>query len=164
MRNFPAERDKAMNLPEVTIYTDGACRGNPGPGGWAAILMQNMNGEPREKIVSGYVDNTTNNIMELTAVAEALEALKKPCRVTLWSDSAYIVNAFLQRWTDQWQRNGWMTAQKKPVKNRELWERIIRQRGIHRVTFRKVKGHAGDAHNERVDALANEAIDRMRVL
>lgn len=155
------KKNSDTSLPEVTIYTDGACRGNPGPGGWAAILMQNVNGEPREKIVSGSAQNTTNNIMELTAVAEGLESLKKTCRVTLWSDSAYIVNAFLQRWTDQWQRNGWMTAQKKPVKNRGLWERIIRQCGIHRVTFRKVKGHAGDPNNERADALANTAIDRM---
>jgi ribonuclease HI len=150
-----------MELPKITIYTDGACKGNPGLGGWAAILMQDVNGEIREKIISGSHAQTTNNIMELTAVAEGLESLKKPCRVEVHSDSAYIVNAFSQRWVDQWQRNGWKTAQKKPVKNRELWERIIRQTTVHRVIFKKVKGHAGDHYNERVDALANRACETL---
>lgn len=145
----------------VTIYTDGACKGNPGPGGWAAILTQNINGELREKIITGSLPMTTNNIMELTAVAESLETLKKACRVELHTDSAYIVNAFRQRWVDQWMRNGWKTAQKKPVKNQELWERIIRQTEIHDVRFVKVKGHSGDHHNERADALANKACENL---
>ncbi len=149
------------DLPKVTIYTDGACKGNPGPGGWAAILMQDVNGQLREKIITGSQSVTTNNIMELTAVAEGLESLKKACRVELFTDSAYIVNAFRQRWTDQWIRNGWKTAQKTPVRNRELWERIIRQTEIHRVSFRKVRGHAGDHHNERADALASRACENL---
>lgn len=148
-------------LPEVTIYTDGACHGNPGAGGWAAILLQNCKGQIIEKIISGASAKTTNNIMELTAVAEALDALKTPCRVQLYSDSAYIVNAFEQDWISRWQANGWKNAQKQPVKNRELWERIIRQCAIHEVHFHKVKGHAGDPYNERVDALANVEASRI---
>lgn len=143
------------HLPKVTIYTDGACKGNPGRGSWAAVLISE---DGKEKEISGIAENTTNNQMELTGVVEALKALKRPCRVTLHSDSAYIVNAFRQNWTDKWQSNGWRTADKSPVKNRELWETIIALCQIHEVAFEKVKGHAGIHYNERVDRLANEAL------
>ena len=143
------------NLSHVTIYTDGACKGNPGKGSWAAVLISE---DGAEKEIHGIHGHTTNNRMELTAVAEALRTLKRPCSVTLHSDSAYIVNAFQQHWVDHWQRNGWRTADKSPVKNRELWEAIIESCRSHRVRFEKVKGHAGIHYNERVDQLANEAL------
>ena len=108
------------NMDEVTIYTDGACSGNPGPGGWGAILML---GENRKEI-SGGSENTTNNIMELTAVIEALKILKRPCKVNVYSDSAYVVNAFLQKWIYGWMKKGWKTASGDPVKNKELWQEL----------------------------------------
>ena len=108
------------NMDEVTIYTDGACSGNPGPGGWGAILML---GENRKEI-SGGSENTTNNIMELTAVIEALKILKRPCKVNIYSDSAYVVNAFLQKWIYGWMKKGWKTAGGDPVKNKELWQEL----------------------------------------
>ncbi|HMY37278.1 MAG TPA: ribonuclease HI [bacterium] len=141
--------------PHITIYTDGACKGNPGRGAWAAVLLAE---DGKSKEISGTEDATTNNRMELAAVAEALKALKRPCRVTLHSDSAYIVNAFHQKWLDNWQRNGWRTADKSPVKNRDLWETIIDLCQTHTVRFEKVKGHAGIHYNERVDTLCNEAL------
>ena len=137
-------------MNEVTIYTDGACSGNPGPGGWGAILMM---GENRKEI-SGGLANTTNNIMELTAVIEALKMLKRPCKVNIYSDSAYVVNAFLQMWIYGWMKKGWKTAGNEPVKNKELWQELYELTKIHDVTFNKVKGHADNEFNNRCDELA----------
>ena len=138
------------NMDEVTIYTDGACSGNPGPGGWGAILML---GENRKEI-SGGSENTTNNIMELTAVIEALKILKRPCKVNIYSDSAYVVNAFLQKWVYGWMKKGWKTAGGDPVKNKELWQELYSLTKTHDVTFIKVKGHADNEFNNRCDEMA----------
>ena len=142
------------NMDEITIYTDGACSGNPGPGGWGAILML---GENRKEI-SGGSENTTNNIMELTAVIEALKILKRPCKVNIYSDSAYVVNAFLQKWIYGWMKKGWKTAGGDPVKNKELWQELYSLTKTHDVTFIKVKGHADNEFNNRCDELARMAI------
>ena len=141
-------------MKDVTIYTDGACSGNPGPGGWAAVLVYGSGGVTAEKELSGAEPETTNNRMELTAAAEALEALQEACQVRLCSDSAYLVNAFNDRWLDGWQRRGWRKADKSPVLNRDLWERLLLQNRRHRIAWVKVKGHAGIPMNERVDSLA----------
>lgn len=138
----------------VTIYTDGACSGNPGAGGWGAILMAG----DKKKEFSGFDSETTNNKMELTAVIEALKALKKPCTVELYSDSAYVVNAFLQGWLDNWKANGWRGSDKKPVKNIELWQELDSLLQVHDVKFIKVKGHADNEYNNRCDALATGEI------
>lgn len=145
-------------MKSITIYTDGACSGNPGPGGWAGILMFGAH----ERLVSGGEKETTNNRMELRAVVESLRALKEPCRVLLHSDSAYIVNAFNDGWIDNWIRRGWKTAGKKPVKNRDLWEALLTLMEDHDVQFVKVKGHADNDLNNRVDALAVEALNLNR--
>lgn len=145
-------------MKEVTIYTDGACSGNPGPGGWGAVLMY---GEHRKEI-SGGDAHTTNNRMELTGPIEALELLKQPCKVRLYSDSAYLVNAFNQHWIANWQRNGWQTSQKKPVENKELWQRLLELCRTHEVEFIKVKGHADNEENNRCDELARAAIAKYR--
>ena len=137
-------------MEEITIYTDGACSGNPGPGGWGAILMF---GDTKKEI-SGGLDNTTNNVMELTAVIESLKMLKRPCRVDLYSDSAYVVNAFLQKWIYGWIKKNWKTAGNDPVKNKELWQELYGLTKIHDVTFHKVKGHADIVFNNRSDELA----------
>ena len=137
-------------MEEVTIYTDGACSGNPGPGGWGAILMMGEN----KKEISGGSANTTNNIMELTAVIEALKMLKRPCKVNVYSDSAYVVNAFIQKWIYGWMKKGWKTAGNEPVKNKELWQELYELTKIHNVTFNKVKGHADNEFNNRCDELA----------
>lgn len=137
-------------MDEVTIYTDGACSGNPGPGGWGAILML----EENRKEISGGSENTTNNIMELTAVIEALKILKRPCKVNVYSDSAYVVNAFLQKWIYGWMKKGWKTAGGDPVKNKELWQELYGLTKIHEVTFNKVKGHADNEFNNRCDEMA----------
>ena len=141
-------------MEEITIYTDGACSGNPGPGGWGAILMYKDN----KKEISGGKKDTTNNVMELTAVIEALKLLKYPCKVSLYSDSAYVVNAFLQKWIFGWQKNNWKTADKKDVKNKELWQELVKLTHTHDVTFIKVKGHADNEYNNRCDELARKAI------
>ena len=141
-------------MEEITIYTDGACSGNPGPGGWGAILMY----KDSKKEISGGNKNTTNNIMEMTAVIEALKLLKHPCKVKLYSDSAYVVNAFLQNWTKNWIKNNWKTSDKKDVKNKELWQELIELTKIHNVTFIKVKGHSDNEYNNRCDELARAAI------
>ncbi|MBN1928930.1 MAG: ribonuclease HI [Chlorobiaceae bacterium] len=138
----------------VTIYTDGACSGNPGKGGWGALLMY---GGTRKEI-SGYDPATTNNRMELLAAIRALEALKEPCRVELYSDSAYLVNAMKQGWLKRWLHNGWKTAAKKPVENIDLWQEIVKLTTLHRVTFHKVKGHSDNPYNNRCDELARLAI------
>lgn len=137
-------------MEEVTIYTDGACSGNPGPGGWGSILMMGKN----RKEISGGSANTTNNIMELTAVIEALKMLKRPCKVNIYSDSAYVVNAFVQKWIYGWMKKGWKTAGNEPVKNKELWQELYELTKIHDVTFNKVKGHADNEFNNRCDELA----------
>ncbi len=144
-------------MKEVTIYTDGACSGNPGPGGWGAILEYQGN----EKEISGCSAETTNNIMELTAVLEALRTLKYPCQVKLYSDSAYIVNAFNKDWVGSWQKNGWKNSKKEEVKNKEIWEAIIELTKIHSVTFVKVQGHSDNELNNRCDELARNAINNI---
>jgi ribonuclease HI len=140
----------------VEIYTDGACRGNPGPGGWAALLS--MGG--REKEISGAENLTTNNRMELQAVIGALQALKRPVDVRLYTDSQYVRRGILE-WVSQWKARGWKTADKKPVKNQDLWQLLETQAARHRIEWHWVPGHAGVPGNERVDALANAAIDAM---
>lgn len=137
----------------VEIYTDGACLGNPGPGGWAAILTYG----DTQKEISGHEAQTTNQRMELKAAVEALAALKRPCKVNIHSDSAYLVNAFRQGWLDRWRRNGWKTRAKTDVENRDLWERLLELTGVHDVDWVKVKGHADDALNNRCDELAKAA-------
>ena len=143
-------------MTEVTIYTDGACKGNPGPGGWAAIL------ECRgvEKVLSGGDPACTNNKMELTAVVTALEALTKPCIVTVYSDSKYIVDAINQRWLFNWPKRGWRNSLNEPTPNRELWVRMLEQLKRHRVTFHWVKGHAGNPKNVRCDQIAVAEIQK----
>jgi len=138
----------------VTIYTDGACSGNPGAGGWGAILM--CDGKMKE--FSGFDPETTNNKMELTAVIVALSKLKKPCTVDLYSDSAYVVNALNQGWLENWKNNGWRGSDKKPVKNIELWEQLDELLKVHTVNFIKVKGHADNEFNNRCDVLATGEI------
>ena len=135
---------------DIVIYTDGGCSGNPGPGGWGSILMMGKN----RKEISGGSANTTNNIMELTAVIEALKMLKRPCKVNIYSDSAYVVNAFVQKWIYGWMKKGWKTAGNEPVKNKELWQELYELTKIHDVTFNKVKGHADNEFNNRCDELA----------
>lgn len=141
-------------LPEVDIYTDGACRGNPGPGGWAAILL--YKGHKRE--VSGGERVTTNQRMEIRAAIEGLKALNRPAKVRLHSDSAYLVNAFRQGWIRRWQSNGWLTAAKQPVSNKELWEELLVVMQPHRVQWVKVAGHADNRWNNRADELARAAV------
>ncbi len=140
----------------VTAYTDGACSYNPGPGGWAAVLLY----KGHEKAISGYEPETTNNRMELRAVLEAFLALKEPCEVHVYTDSAYIHNAFEKGWIDRWQRNGWKNASKQPVENQDLWKGILDASGIHRAVYNKVKGHAGDKYNTMCDELARGAIKK----
>jgi len=143
-------------MSEVEIYTDGACRGNPGPGGWAAILR--VNGA--EKELAGAETATTNNRMELTAVIMALAALKRGVSAHVHTDSLYVLKGFSE-WLPQWKGRGWRTADKKPVKNQDLWERLDAEAGRHTIRWQWVKGHSGHPENERVDALANAAIDAM---
>ena len=145
-------------MEEVIIYTDGACSGNPGPGGWGSILMYKGN----KKEISGGKEDTTNNVMELTAVLEALKLLKFPCNVKLYSDSAYVVNAFKQKWINGWLKNGWKNSNKEPVKNRKLWEELYNLTKVHHVEFIKVKGHADNEYNNRCDELARNAILEIR--
>lgn len=134
----------------VEIFTDGACSGNPGPGGWGAVLRFGT----REKELCGGEKETTNNRMELTAVIEALSALKEPCKVTLTTDSKYVCDAVLKEWVYSWQKNGWKKADKKPALNVDLWEKLLPLLEIHEVEFCWVKGHAGHPENERCDTLA----------
>jgi ribonuclease HI len=143
-----------MNESEtVVIYTDGACSGNPGPGGWGSVLM--YNGHRRE--ISGGERETTNNRMEMMAVIEALEALKRPCSITLYTDSTYVMKGMTE-WLAQWKRRNWKTAAKKPVKNVDLWQRLDEAIARHDVQWQWVKGHAGIPENERADELARNAI------
>jgi len=137
-------------MKTVTIYTDGACSGNPGPGGWGAVLRYGR----VEKELSGGAAETTNNRMELTAVIEALRALKEPCRVDLWSDSKYVVDALEKGWAVSWRKNGWRKADKKPALNPDLWTELLDLCETHRVTCHWVKGHAENEYNNRCDELA----------
>lgn len=137
-------------MKSVEIFTDGACSGNPGPGGWGAVLRYNG----REKELSGGERNTTNNRMELTAVIEALNQLKEPCKVTLTTDSKYVSDGINQGWAASWQQNGWRKADKKPALNPDLWQKLLDLLKIHDVTIVWVKGHAGHPENERCDQLA----------
>lgn len=153
-------RNGGFKMKEVTIYTDGGCRGNGNEqavGGYGCVLIYK---DKIKEIKKGF-ERTTNNIMELTAVIDALSMLKEPCRVKLHSDSAYVVNAFNQGWIDKWQKNGWKNSNKEPVKNKELWEKLIELTKIHEVEFIKVKGHSDDFYNNRCDELANLAMDEI---
>ena len=141
-------------VKRVAVYTDGGCQPNPGPGGWGAVLI--FNG--LEKELYGFEADTTNNRMEMMAAIRALEALKFPCQVKLHSDSALLINAFNKNWIPGWQRKGWVNASKEPVKNRDLWERLIELSRDHQVEWVKVKGHAGIHYNERCDQLCHQAI------
>ncbi len=147
-----------MEKAKVTLYTDGACSGNPGAGGYGVILVYvDKNGNKHEKEFSQGFENVTNNQMELLAVIIGLEALKKPADVTVISDSKYVVDAFNNNWIDGWIKKGWKTAGKSPVKNVELWKRLLAAKELHDVNFVWVKGHAGHEYNERCDSLAVSA-------
>lgn len=140
-------------IKHIELFTDGACSGNPGPGGWGAILRF----QEHERELSGSEKNTTNNRMELTAVISGLESLKEPCKVTIYTDSQYISNAFDKGWLENWVKNGWKTAAKKPVKNRELWEKLMALAATHQLKWQWVRGHSGHPENERCDQLAVKA-------
>ena len=149
---------------KVTLYTDGACSGNPGPGGYGAILVYvDSNGKTHEKELAEGFSNVTNNQMELMAVIVGLEALNKPADVTIISDSKYVVDAFNNNWIDSWIKKGWKTAGKSPVKNVELWQRLLKAKEQHDVNFIWVKGHAGHPYNERCDSLAVNAYKNLNM-
>lgn len=151
---------KTDPVPHVLLFTDGACSGNPGPGGWAFVLKHPASGSFREN--SGGEPATTNNRMELTAAIRGLQALTRPSRVELWSDSEYVLNG-LREWLAAWKARGWKTAAKKPVKNVDLWQELDTLVQGHQVTFHWVRGHDGHPENERCDELAVAAIERMRL-
>ncbi|MCX8130187.1 MAG: ribonuclease HI [Clostridia bacterium] len=142
----------------VIIYTDGACSGNPGDGGWGAILKYGGS----EKVISGFEKDTTNNRMELTAAIEALRCLKMPCEVELYSDSAYLINGFNNNWVRNWKSNGWRNSSKEEVKNIELWKELDRMNQMHKITWVKVKGHSDNEYNNRCDKLATGEIKKHR--
>lgn len=146
-----------MSKPEVIVYTDGACRGNPGPGGWAALLQYNS----KEKEISGSEADTTNNRMEMTAIVEALKRLKRPCNVYIHTDSALIYNTFTKNWINSWKNRGWRKADKKPVENQDLWKLMLEHMKHHEVNWVKVKGHSNDERNNRVDELAVQAAKKV---
>ncbi|GED68591.1 ribonuclease H [Brevibacillus reuszeri] len=146
-----------MTMREVQIYTDGACSGNPGPGGWGAVMMYGQH----IKEMSGAEPNTTNNRMELQAAISALTSLKEACKVTLYSDSAYLVNCFKQGWFKGWLKNGWKNSKGQPVENQDLWKELLRLMDIHQVEYVKVKGHADNKWNNRCDELATGAIKQL---
>jgi len=149
-------KKRGAAMKKVTIYTDGACSGNPGVGGWGAILKY---GE-HEKEISGVEENTTNNRMELLAAIKALQCLKEPCEVDLYSDSAYLVNGFTKGWVSNWEANGWINSQKEEVKNIELWKQLNELIKIHKVNWIKVKGHSDNEYNNRCDKLATDEIKK----
>lgn len=140
----------------IEMYTDGACSGNPGPGGWGTVLLY---GEVKREL-SGYMPDTTNNRMEVFAAIQGFSALKQPCKVTMYSDSAYLVNAFNKGWIDNWQKNGWKNSSKQPVENQDLWKMLLIVMRPHDVTLVKVKGHADNAYNNRCDELATGEIKK----
>lgn len=145
-------------MKKITIYTDGACSGNPGVGGWGAVLMYGKT----KKEISGAEENTTNNRMELLASINALNKLKEPCEVELYSDSAYLINAFKEGWIDNWKLNNWRNSDKKEVKNIDLWQELDRLCNTHKITFIKVKGHADNEYNNRCDTLATNAAAELK--
>ncbi len=145
-------------MKHLEIFTDGACSGNPGPGGWGAVLRY----LEYEKELSGGEKNTTNNRMELTAIIEALSCLKEPCSVTLTTDSKYAADGITKGWARSWQKNGWRKADKKPAQNVDLWEKLLALLDTHNVEIVWVKGHAGHPENERCDKLATTAIEKVR--
>ena len=145
-------------MKEIDIYTDGACSGNPGPGGWGVVLIYQEN----KKELSGYQPETTNNRMELFAAIQGLSALKESCEVNLYSDSSYLVNAFEKHWIEKWQRNGWKTSTKSPVENQDLWKLLLIHVRKHQVRFIKVKGHSDNQYNNRCDEMAVAAIKNGR--
>lgn len=147
-------------MKKVVIHTDGGCKGNPGPGGFGVILES---GQHRKELSAGY-RMTTNNRMELRAAIAGLEVLREPCEVTLFSDSKYLIDAINSRWIEGWQRKNWINSKKEPVKNRDLWERLIVAMAPHKIHWRWVKGHAGHLENERCDELANAAVASGRLL
>lgn len=144
-------------MKDVTIYTDGACSGNPGPGGWGAVLFYGAN----RKEMSGNEKYTTNNRMELTAAVESISTLKEACNIKLYSDSAYLVNCFKQGWFRGWLKNGWKNSKGQPVENQDLWKRLLQLMEMHSVAYIKVKGHSDNEYNNYCDLLAREAIKRL---
>lgn len=149
-------RDRQIVLEQVDIFTDGACRGNPGPGGWAALLRF----RDKETVIKGAEANTTNNRMELQAAVSALQKLKRPCVVNITTDSRYLMDG-IQLWLPNWKKNGWKTSAKKPVKNDDLWRQLDKLVETHEITWNWVRGHSGHIENERVDRFANDAIDNL---
>lgn len=145
-------------MKKVILYTDGACSGNPGVGGWGAVLIY----KGVEKHISGADGSTTNNRMEVTAVIEGLKCLKEPCEVEVYSDSAYTVNAFLNGWVDEWLKNGFKKADNKPVLNEDLWRELLALTSVHKVSFIKVKGHADNKYNNTCDKLATDAVKNFK--
>lgn len=153
MGNIPqpiTDKETGDKMKHVDIYTDGACSGNPGPGGWAAILVY----KKTEKEISGGEPQTTNNRMELTAAIKALEALNEPCSVSLYSDSQYVINGITKGWAKTWRKNNWVKSDKKPALNPDLWEKLLGLCEVHEVKFVWVRGHDGNEYNERCDVLA----------
>ena len=146
------------DMKKVIIYTDGACSGNPGEGGWGAILKYGEN----EKIISGFDKNTTNNKMELVAAIEAIKSIKEPCEIELFSDSAYLINGFLKQWVKKWKLNGWKNSSKDEVKNIDLWKELDKYNSMHHISWVKVKGHSDNVHNNRCDRLATDEIKKHR--
>ena len=144
------------SLKNVEIYTDGACSGNPGPGGWGCVLLYGSH----RKELSGAENPSTNQRMELQAALSALTTLKEPCEVTLYSDSAYLINGFEKHWLDKWENNNWQNSKKEPVMNQDLWRPLRELSMQHQITWVKVKGHAGNQENERCDQLARDAINK----
>jgi len=144
-------------VKQVQVFTDGACSGNPGPGGWGVVLRFG----DKERELCGGADNTTNNRMELTAAIEGLRALNEPCEVVLTTDSTYVKDG-ITRWLANWKKNGWKTAAKKAVKNQDLWQELDKQTSRHAVQWQWVKGHSGHSENERADALANQGMDKVK--
>lgn len=144
-------------MKDVILYTDGACSFNPGPGGWAAILSF----KGTEKELAGFVKETTNNRMELFSVIQGLRALKEPCTVSVYTDSAYVSNAFLKNWIAAWEKNGWKTSKKEPVENQDLWKLLLHYTQVHKVKWVKVEGHSNNELNNRCDKLAKEQIKKI---
>lgn len=145
-------------MKQVTLYADGACSRNPGPGGWGTVLIYG----DKIKTISGFHNESTNNIMELTAVIEGMKALKEECRIDIYTDSKYVVDAVTQ-WLPNWQRNGWKTSANKPVKNAELWREILKLISFHKVDWHWIKGHNGNQYNEECDRLAKDQIERNKL-
>ena len=148
--------DLTSHLTAVELYTDGACSGNPGPGGWGVILVVG----DKEKELAGGEPDTTNQRMELQAVIQGLKALNRSCKVKVYSDSAYFINALEKKWYVNWRKNGWKNSKGEPVKNRDLWEALLEQMARHQLSLQKVKGHSGHHYNERCDALARAAVPK----